>query len=705
MGSSLFILLLGETLVVALIAIFFMVIHIRKQKRMLQKLMEKCSEINSAYSEKEREIQVLQSEHKVDSSEKTIADYLSLSIADAQQRYEKHVQATLPKIDATQAFSAKVAALRYLYLNAEKDVYEERGVTHAGWGIFEKKLADIVRWFSKQTTNRQEVRNNRTRVLQERIDALKPLEAENKKLQRSLDHAKKRQAQLEAYQRENKATILNLQKMLSAINQGNLTAIGRENNIPVNGMSPEQYLTHSSERVDSISSISNDKSRVLKEIINELNNHHADMSPGVRKKMEASLRMMEMELMKSDQYIANLKKELKDAKSQVTNYALMLNDNKSEILDEINLGAEFAARSALSPPDYLDHDKIVMEIKQLRDNNKAQRDIITNLEHEISLFKLSIEATEDEDLRNSKQQEVSRLERMVKECEGCIEILESEVDHLYSQLQERGVPLANDVSQEESSDELTEDMDIVKLGMELEEMAKEMEKMAFQYRQTHSVNQSIYDILKSTSVQEMSGLIIQFLKEFNSPAGFFIKSSAGDYEHLPDHIFNEQMKDLVKSFAFKDPVFYVNEGTLFSSEKICLMLLPVTDKSKPLSESTLLGLVKVVDAHIHHLESEAGVTLQSEGMASWIESTKNQLADLDIQYAYQVEENRKTFNNFIAEIRQAYHLLDLKGSGLILLDNAINEYEQRMYLLLSSGDIIDREISTLINHIDELQIH
>jgi hypothetical protein len=97
------------------------------------------------------------------------------------------------------------------------------------------------------------------------------------------------------------------------------------------------------------------------------------------------------------------------------------------------------------------------------------------------------------------------------------------------------------------------------------------------------------------------------------------------------------------------------------------------------------------------------LTQRSKGMVSWIESTKNQLSDLDIQYAFQVEENKKTFNNFLAEIRQAYHLLDLKGSGAVLLDNAINEYEQRMYLLLSSGDVIDREISNLITHIDQLK--
>ncbi len=654
-------------------------------------MLEKCNEIKVAYEERELE---RESQANAQSAANSIPAYFVSNIQDAQQRYEKFTQAKLPKIDVSQAYAAKVAALRYLYLTAEKEVFDERGITHAGWGMFEKKLADLVRWFVKPTTNRQDVRNNRNRLLQERIDELKPLEAENKKLQRSLEQAKKRQLQLEAYQRENKATILNLQKMLSAINHGNLSSKLEPS---VNSMTPEQYLTHSSEQMDSISNAANNKSRVIKDIIHELNNHHADLSPEGRKKMEASLRIMEIELVKSDQYIANLKKELKDAKSQVTSYAIMLNDSNADLRNE------FADRASLAAPDYLDHQKISVEIKQLRDNNKAQRDIIATLEFEISLLKESITTTEDEGVRNAKQQEVARLERMVKECEGCIEILESEVDHLYTQLQERGPQENVGPTAEESSDESDDGLDIVRLGTELEGMAKEMEKMAFQYRQTHSVNHLLYDIVKCVSVEEISSRIIQFLKEFNAPAGFCIKSGAGQVEYLPDPDFNESMRELVRSFSFKEPTFYVNEGTLLSSEKICLMLLPIKDKTKPLSESILLGLLNVVSAHLQHLESEIGVAQRSEGLASWIESTKNHLADLDIQYAYQVEENRKTYNNFIAEIRKAYHLLDLKGSGLILLDNAINEYEQRMYLLLSSGDIIDREISTLISHIDELQ--
>lgn len=728
-SPSLLVLLLGELILLLLIILFFVVLYLRKQKILLKKLLEKSNQVKELYEEKAREYEGFYANHKKDSNNPSLPEYLAQGIHDAQQRYEKYTQAKIPKIDIGQSFGAKVAALRFFYLTAEQEVFQERGVTHAGWNLFEKKLADIVRWFTKQTTARQDVRSNRTRLLQERIDALKPFEAEAKKLQRSLDLSKKRQEQLETTQKESKATIFSLQKMLRSMKQPSPEGVELGKEISINNMSTEEYLAHSSHKMESISTVSDQQGNTLKNIIFELNNHHADMSPDVRKKIESSIKMMEIEMMKSDQYITNLKKELKEAKLQATNYALMLRDNKSALKSDLDgreeaklhltaSSSDFSLTelSSISPTDYLDRDKIMQEIRHLRGNNTAQRGLIVQLEHELSLVKDSLIETEDETVRLEKQKEVNRLTRLVKECEGCIEILESEVDNLYLQLQERGALNANsgtsssfDVNanansnEPDSSQSSGDQDDVIKLSFELEEMAKEMEKIAFQYRQTHSVNQFIYDIIQCATVDEVAKHIVQFIKEFNALAGFCINSTAGSAEYFPPHIFNENMKELVKSFSFKDPVFYLGEGTLFSSKKLCLMLLSDPTQTKSLSEMTLQGLVRVVDDHVQHLESESMLAQRSKGMASWIESTKNHLSDLDIQYAFQVEENKKTFNNFLAEIRQAYHLLDLKGSGAVLLDNAINEYEQRMYLLLSSGDVIDREISNLITHIDQLK--
>lgn len=137
-SPSLLVLLLGELVLLLLIILFFVLLYLHKQKNLLKKLLEKSNQVKEIYEEKAREYEGFYASHKKDSNNPSLPEYLAQGIHDAQQRYEKYTQAKTPKIDIGQSFSAKVAALRFFYLTAEQEVFQERGVTHAGWNLFEK---------------------------------------------------------------------------------------------------------------------------------------------------------------------------------------------------------------------------------------------------------------------------------------------------------------------------------------------------------------------------------------------------------------------------------------------------------------------------------------------------------------------------------------------------------------------------------------
>lgn len=680
---SLSLLILGEVIIVLLVLLLMAGLYIRTQKKLLQKQLESLRKIKELQEERVREYEI--ADRQPASAGPTLADYFYRNLQDSQSRYEKHTQATLPKIDPSQAFSAKVAALRFIYLTAEKEVYEERGLTHAGWNLFERKLADIVRWFGKPETRRQEVRSNRTRLLQERIDALKPFEEECKTLQRRLEQSRRRQKQLETFQRESRETISNLQKMIA-----NLQAASRE------GISGSLFAPDNPEKqVDSMNQMSRRKAKMLQGLRDELNHHQSHIPQDVRQRMESSIKMMEMELIKSDQYIANLKKELNEAKG------------RSATQDYLD-----AAKSATH--EQAERAKVMAEIHQLRENNRLQRELIVKLDSEIAALRDSLLTVEDEESRRAKEAEVVRLERLVRDCQNCIETLESQVDNLYMQLHERHVDALDTVEGEVFSDELVNGQsadegdntegragEMANASEELEAMAKEMENIIFQYRQSHALNRLVQELFTQPDLAGVANCVVQFLNEFQVAAGFCLRSGLGGLEYFPDGLFDQNQKELMCSFAINEPVFYLDDTTLFSSGRINLMLVPSGEKMP--HESVIAGLVKIVDGFIDRMESGGVDKQREEKMDAWVESTKTQLADLDIQYAYQLEENKKAFNHFMAELRQSYHLLDLKGSGLVLLDNAINEYEQRMYLIMNSGDVIDREITRIVDNIDQWQ--
>jgi hypothetical protein len=190
-------LVLGEIILILVVALFFSIRHNLKQKSLLKRLHEKFNEAKSAQTLAATEKASFY-DGKKPASQNTIEEYLGRSLADSLQRYEKNTGSKHPHLDPTHSFSGRTAALRCLYLTAEKEVFDERGITHAGWGLFERKLADIIRWQDKKNTRRQEVRDNRSRLIQNRLDALKGGNEQNKHLQEKIDQLLKSEKKTKA---------------------------------------------------------------------------------------------------------------------------------------------------------------------------------------------------------------------------------------------------------------------------------------------------------------------------------------------------------------------------------------------------------------------------------------------------------------------------------------------------------------------------
>lgn len=681
-GLSLSTLLLGEITLVLLIALFCSIQYSLKQKKLLKLLLEKYREIK-AEQKLAANSEANFYDGKKAESKNTILEYFERSLADSLQRYEKNTGSHHPHLDSNHSFSARVAALRCLYLIAEKEVFDERGITHAGWGLFERKLADIVRWQDKSSSRRQEVRDNRLRLMQDRLDALKESGKKNKYLQEKVERLLQSEKKLKQYKVESQQTISNLQNMLEQLKQ--LSAIEK---LPAEPCSDVDFFERKT--MADPAGVSAENNGNVIEMIRELKTYKSQFSAEIKEKMDSYMNILEVELMKSDQYIGSLKKELQQEKMKVTNYAIMLRDARSEEKGTAHAHEDIGAiLSDMMAP--IEQKNVFVEIKQLRENNRIQRELILKMGGEIQLLKASFNPMDSTDVRQEKEKEIERLERMVKECQGCIDTLESEVDLLYSQLQERAGVSAGEADTEGSSEELTM-------------ITRELEKTIAHYQQLHAINRLTLELMKCETLSSLAEHIIQFIKGFNAPIGFIIDSVLGKTEYFPEAIFNESTIALMEAPGITDSLIHLDEGTLFSFSKIHLMHLNTPTGSHPILETSLQSLVSAAEVCIKNIEARKSNKKRNQETEIWVKSTKNHLANIDIQYASQVEENKKTFNSFIAEIRRAYPLLGLQGQGAIVLDNAINEYEERMHLLLTSGDVIDHEIMNLIEHVDKIKL-
>src|SRR5690606_13770311 len=114
-------------------------------------------------------------------------------------------------------YGSKIAALRFIYTMAELYAYQHPPGSQAHWLALERKLVDVARWIGQEGRHLKPQVNHRLRLLQERVDALKPFEQESIRLQRQLSLARARQKKLELAHNESQRTVINLQQRLRSL--------------------------------------------------------------------------------------------------------------------------------------------------------------------------------------------------------------------------------------------------------------------------------------------------------------------------------------------------------------------------------------------------------------------------------------------------------------------------------------------------------
>lgn len=701
------------------LALFFAALTWRFRKQ-LYLACEKYRQLKIEYLALKQKVQ--QQSAQVADSKTLVLRYLEQEITSADSRFNQNAQTSPPQFVDNQPLGANVAALRHLYLNCEKAFLEDQENTFMGWAFFEKRLADLVRKFAKASKGPLQMRSNRMRLLQERIDVLTPYEAENKQLIRKLEKAEKRQKQLEDTEREGRRLITQLKKMLAdlqaaegsqqppAANPAQKTA---RNTGEFTGGTIHQLAEYAQQ-------LNQAAGALLAEDLLEI----PHLTEEQRQKLEATIHSLEMELFKSNNCISQLQLQLKEGKTELANQAAELHFARSDLREqdkklamqdgvlEVTLAETepaHTARQGRSPDDYFEPHKILTEIRQLRENNKAQRYIIIALQTQVESLKESISATDNEDVKAAQNSKVEQLERMIKEFQLCVETLESEVDNLYHQLQEKinTTPESADKNLDGRVPAEQSNYQQQALEQEIEQLKTKVEQAIHQFHLSQQLNQFVQQLIATRKVDEVAKLCIQLLRDWHTLAGFYVHSQMGNAEYFGAKVFSDEEKKLVKASAKREPVTKTKSGLLFCADKMQLLLSePPEDEQLKAQLVKGFGLVVgLVSSQLKHLELANHQASRASSFDSWMKTTKSHLSDLDIQYAYLMEESRNTFASLSSELKQALDAMGIKAGTRAVLETALSEYQARMQLLLSTGALVDREISHLLEHMNSVQLN
>ncbi len=698
-------LILAEVIFALLLVVGILLFVLRRERKAHRSLLAETRPRAGALKRDKTELGQAEAERPGEAVD-PIAQYLEQCQKSAQNRYYKITDARHPRLAPELPFNAKIAALRYLYCSAEVEAYKQRKEARDVWILMEKQLYDIARWIVEREAAKPDKRlTNQVKLLQQRVESLRPFEHQTRHLEHKLELSKIKQQRLEEFHQESLATIKKLRHInrtlsLTGDSSSQASRLGKQESV-VNLPDSRQLNSAWQESIDELAA----QSRVLNR---ELSRGLRDLSAkqkagGNTQELESLVEQMERELVASDRHIKLLKKQLTQTEQRAATVfgahrplAPHTAEAQPSIKEPLQIivrsrseAAPVASVKAPEPSPYP-----VKEIAQLRANNRDQRSLIVNLERQLGKLQETLVSTDAGPEKDAKLAEVIRLEQLIREYEHCIESLESEIDRLQQRLEQQ----SSDEARAEASKELGE------ASEDFERLTREIQESMAQKLRNNLAHSFALAALKAESIEELAKSLVETLEEAEMVVGFYLQSSLGKAEFFKGDQFTAPERKLVKKPTIAAPVAYLNEGILFSSDQMHLLLKNPPDGDLELAEAeTLLQeLVDLTSAQIRHLELSRQAEQQKRALENWSDTTRETVVSLEISYAYQAEEVMRQVQSLTEELQHISANLKMSPASRTVLDNALSECRQHIVQVFSAGEVLDQHCSKLLEHLDQL---
>jgi hypothetical protein len=631
----------------------------------------------------------------------TIGIFLHSIAQYSTERFKRFIPGGIPSLAPDAPFGAKVAALRYLVAVAEAENRTKQN-SPENWLVLEKKMADIVRWVRNMPKD-QIQSGGRIKQLQEKIDTLKKQEVENSRLKRQLTLARQKSESLSSQNKNQRESIRKLQTMINAFQRAfpdSSIALNPEtDNQESAPYQRHERATHAYEgslfQMANINDISQKKQGLLNQLTQNLTASLTHMDKSDKEKFEEKVKALEIDILKSDHYITNLQKELKSARDNIQQFKQTEQDAAIYSSSSPDTNAEATAQLTSEDDEFPSWtedggpQRSLEEIERLRSNNQNQRKLILELNSEIGLLRESMLATEDADLKEEKIQEIVKLERLVKECEYCIETLESEVELLRDQMTDEHEKLQHP--------------DIERLNRDIEHMSSQLHQTIEQCAHANIVNKFSMQLLECSNIESTAQLLVSTLKSINIAYGFYLASDLDKIEHYSDGKTSSQEQKSLKIQDSASVIGYTNEGILFFRPHIRIVVRdpPDEDEAQALLEVTLDTIVQLLDAKIGHLDSQAKLSKHDSSMQSALHKISATLSQINLRHHAQSNDAKGIIIDFTKEVESSVKLMNPSPAVKSVFDNAISECYQRMDLMLSESKTIEKYTQDIVSLLEK----
>lgn len=699
-------LILYEVIFVLVVICVILLLVLIKQKKVIRELQEQFIALRKRMHHILSKIDYADTDNSANPKHgDQVGTYLHNTAQYALERFKKFVPDGIPSLNPSHDFGAKVAALRYLYIMAEAENRSKQNAPE-NWLLLEKKLSDIVRWI-RNIPKSQHQSGNRIKQLYEKVDQLKRHATENSHLKRHLTLAREKNQALDEENKQHKENLKKMQTMIGAFQRavpGNSGLPETEETITTEVANSAQrheraYNAYQSSifQVNNISQISQRKQELLQQLSDKFNRSFANANENDRNNLTDKLATLQSDVQGSDNHISSLQSELKIARDHIA----QLREKPQEPMDAsmpamiITPGETQEAHPYSKASAWIEeggHERTLAEIEQLRSNNQRQRMLILELNTEINQLREQMDDTQDETIKQEKSKEIVKLERLVKECEYCIETLESEVDLLREQ-----------ISDEHDSELMHPD--IQKLNKDIEQMSAKLHQTINQCTNANIINQFSTNLLDCKDIESIAQLIVDTLKKFDVNFGFYLDCVITQIEYHSDGKSTPQEQKALKFTENASVVGYINEGILFfrPHARIIIKNPPDDDADQAIIETSINTLTQLTNAKINHIESLMKLSRQDERVVQSVEQVKAQLTTIQNQHETQAKTAKYIIDALAKEVKASIKLLNPSSSVISVFENVIDESIQRVDALDQDSKNVQKHTKDIINALEQLR--
>jgi len=341
------------------------------------------------------------------------------------------------------------------------------------------------------------------------------------------------------------------------------------------------------------------------------------------------------------------------------------------------------------------------EISKLTGIIERQKKNLNRFSDELSVLRLEVLSksasgtVDDETLRR-----VGNLEQLLRESEGCVVILEGELDRLQAQLALLDEGVNNGSLESEDSASLVEG-----LHHELESLGNLLQNTMAAYADQAYLTQFAMQAVDSGSISELGKCLLDTLASLKLTAALCLYGTEGKVELLGGRSHSTAATLLLRRL---DPLskqrFHEAEGLqgITFANLVCVFPSSEIDASRAQElkdfVATLLSLATVF---IEKVDSSCVIERQAKSMNHLLQSAHKTIMNLDVQYSYQVTEANRNVDRLLKELRLAVDAMGLRKDDLMIFHTMMADCQERMALLFASGISVDETMEQLLRSLEQ----